>query len=82
MGKLSESLENCAFGKLKYFIKSSIPVFVFPLASRLVFHPPQPTSANLSQDLPLGVPGKDGFPCKGIWEERSKTYYGLACPEF
>ena len=69
MGKLSESLENCALGKLKYFIKSSIPVFVFPLASRLVFHPPQPTSANLSQDLPLGVQvplSQDGFQCKGM----------------
>ena len=49
--------------------------------------PPNPlpshsAPANLSQDLPLDAPGKDGFPCKGIWEERSKTFYGLASPEF
>lgn len=53
----------------------------FPLASCPVFHP----LANLSQDPPPGVhtPLSQGrFQHKGIWEERSKTYYGPACLPF
>lgn len=38
---------------------------------------------NLAQDIPLGMHtplSQDGLHHKGIWEENSKTYYGLVSP--